>query len=513
MTADQDITWGAYARLSRVKSSGRKKRDTRYGKPAASTVRQVRLIREHAAAEGLHLPDELIFIDPGLSAWKQDGKREHWEAMLAAGKAGKFGGLLTWKLDRFSRNLRDGEDLIDLGVLLDGPGSGRIDLRTATGKSTFRKQVEAATNFSDETSEKVRAAFRDMLASGYRIGGSGRMFGFEIAPEGLYEYDEDEDRLTGPAAIVRADEAEIIRELARRLLGGETVQSMADDLNARDITTTRSRPGTNRGGQWNARNLSRTLGNPLYGGWLAYKGEIKTRLAGVEPIMDTETFNAVQAKLGARRRGRRVTGKYPLSGVLACGNPACSRRGTMAGYPRAGGRRAYICAPANGGCGQSVLAEPVEAMARERVLAELADAGRREAMRLADATLDEHREELRLLLDDLDADMAETEAKLAATPRSMTRRREQQERNLATIAARYEAAERELGELGPAAAPAPPLEPVTAQEWDDPEITPAAVKADIIRRLGLRITIVPASRVQGASRLPFDTARVQIKSL
>ena len=110
--------------------------------------------------------------------------------------------------------------------------------------------------------------------------------------------------------------------------------------------------------------------------------------------MDTETFEAVQAKLGARRRGRRVTGLYPLSGVLRCGNPACGRRGTMAGYPRTGGKRAYICAPANGGCGQSVLADPVEAIVRDRVLADLADVELRERARAADATLDAQRAKL-----------------------------------------------------------------------------------------------------------------------
>ena len=75
----------------------------------------------------------------------------------------------------------------------------------------------------------------------------------------------------------------------------------------------------------------------------------------------------------------------------------------------------------------------------------------------------------------------------------MTRRREQQERNLATLAARYQAAERELGELGPAALPAPPLEPVTAAEWNDSG-DPGDCEAEIIRRLGLRITIVPGTR-------------------
>jgi hypothetical protein len=158
-----------------------------------------------------------------------------------------------------------------------------------------------------------------------------------------------------------------------------------------------------------------------------------------------------------------------------------------------------------------VLAAPVEAMARDRVLAELADAERLERMRAADATLDAQREKLTGLLADLDADMAEIEDKRVSTPRSMTRLRERHERNLATLAARYQATERELDELGPAAAPAPPLPVITAEDWDDPEITPAAVKAATIRRLRLHMTILPPTRAQGASRLPFDTGRVQIE--
>jgi site-specific DNA recombinase len=508
---DHEITWGAYLRLSRLKSSRRRAgyHRGRYRNPDESVERQLRLIRAYADEHGLNLPDDLIYRDNGRTAWKQ-GNRPDWDRMLADGKAGRFGGLLTWKLDRFARNVRDGEDLLDLGVLLDGPDSGRIDLRRAHGKSVFRKQIEAATHSSNETSEKVKAAFDDMRQNGYRIGGSGRLFGFEILSQadlgedwgGLDEGGE-EPRFSGPAAVVRDEEAEVVRELAGRLLKREPVQAMADDLNARGITTT-------RGGQWNARNLSRTLGNPLYGGQLAYTGKIITRLANVEPIMDSSTFEAVQAKLGARKRGRRVTGRYPLSGVAVCGNPACPRQGTMAGYPRGGGKRAYVCPPASGGCGQSVLAAPVEAMVRDQVLAALANVETREAMLTADAWLDEQRAKLRGLLDDLDADMAETEAKRAQTPRSMTRLRDQYDQNLASMAARYEATEAELAGLGPASAPAEPLEPITAEEWDNEEITPAAVKANTIRRLGLRVTIMPPTRQQGASRLPFDTGRVTI---
>jgi hypothetical protein len=77
--------------------------------------------------------------------------------------------------------------------------------------------------------------------------------------------------------------------------------------------------------------------------------------------------------------------------------------------------------------------------------------------------------------------------------------------------ARYEATRQELDGLGPAAAQAPPLPAITAEDWDDAEVTPAAVKAAVIRRLGLSITIVPGTRRQGASRLPFDSGRVQIE--
>jgi DNA invertase Pin-like site-specific DNA recombinase len=375
MKADQQIIWGAYARLSR-----RKPQRGRYRAPDESVERQLRTIRDYADEHGLHLADELIYRDNGRSAWRKPRRngepeppppeRPGWDRMLADGQAGKFGGLLVWKLDRFARNVRDGEDLLDLAVLLDGPECSRIDLRRAHGRSEFRKQIEAAQHASDETSEKVRATFADMKRDGYRIGGGGRLFGFEVLSA--------MSTGTAAAAVVREDEAEVIRELATRLLQGDTVQAMAADLNARRITTTRDRP-------WVARNLSRTLANPAYGGKLAYEGEIIGDLNGVTPILDKGTYEAVQAKLGARRRGRRASGRYPLSGVLECGNPACTRRGTMAGHPRAGGVRAYMCPPPVGGCGQSVLAGPVEVIVRDRVLADLGDVAVREAMAAAAA--------------------------------------------------------------------------------------------------------------------------------
>jgi DNA invertase Pin-like site-specific DNA recombinase len=325
-------------RLSKLKSKKRRPgRRGRYRLPDESVQRQLALIRDHAAKRGLNLPEHLIFCDNGLSAWKPgEGKRPDWDKMIKAGRAGMFGGLLTWKISRFARNVRDGEDLLDLGVLLDGPTtetgreSMRIDLRTAQGKSVFRQQVECAANESEEKSEMVRTAFADMLAHGYRVGG--------------------------------------------------------------------------------------------------------------------------------------------------------------------------------GGCGKSISAAPVEAIIREWVVDTSNDPDVQAKMRAADTALDKEREELAALLDGLDADIAEAEAKRAWLPRSQTRTRAFDDRNIANMQARYEDAERMLAELGETSRRAPRVPPITAEKWDHPQVYTPADRADIIRRLGKRVSILP--NPQGRPSRPFDPERV-----
>jgi hypothetical protein len=165
-----------------------------------------------------------------------------------------------------------------------------------------------------------------------------------------------------------------------------------------------------------------------------------------------------------------------------------------------------VCARPNGGCGQSVLAAPVEAMVRDAVLAALADVEAREAMRAADTALDEQRAKLHAELRDLDADMAENEAKLGRLRPGQ--RRATVEANLRSQEAREAEVLRLLEELGPAAAPAPPLPPITAEQWE--KDATAKAKAAYVRELGLRVTIVPPTRPQGSSRLGFDAGRVRI---
>ena len=79
----------------------------------------------------------------------------------------------------------------------------------------------------------------------------------------------------------------------------------------------------------------------------------------VEPILDTETFERRAGQAGRPQAG--PPGDRPVPAVGGARAAATRRAPGAARWPgitRTGGKRAYICAPANGGCGQSVLADP-----------------------------------------------------------------------------------------------------------------------------------------------------------
>ena len=228
-------------------------------------------------------------------------------------------------IDRFARNALDAYALTRLGdkhgLVVDGPSSGRINLRTGQGRKTFRDAASAAEFESDTLSERARDALKERAAMGLQVGG-GRLFGFEVLSE-VREYDDD----TEP--VQRPDEVAVIREVAARFVAGETLTELAADLNARGITTTRGNP-------WNVNSLRLVISAPRNNGWvmlhekevgrntgelvMGEDGQIVKRDKG-EHILDDDTYADVQAMIASRRRGRRPSGEFPLSGVLLCMAP------------------------------------------------------------------------------------------------------------------------------------------------------------------------------------------------
>jgi site-specific DNA recombinase len=473
--------YAIYTRLSRKKRERPGQRRAR--RDDESVERQEREIRAYAVEHGLLVDEEHVYVDPHFSAWKRKGgKRPAWLAMMAVAATGELAGVLIWKLDRFTRAPRDMEDLIDLAedhhVVIDGPNSGHIDLTTGNGRQQARGAANQAAAESDNTSERVRAAYREARANGEIMGGP-RVFGFEYAGDTVH----------------RPAEVALIREAASRMLAGEPLLTIAADFAVRGVVTTQGKPFTRS-------NLGRMLGRHRYGGFVEHHGQIVGKIPG-EPIFDRDTYEGVQAMLTSRRRGRRPTDRFELTGVARCGRGGCGR--TLAGaqstrtQSKGTRSRLYRCPSQAGGCGLAINAEALEKRVRARALELLADPDTRAAIGARDAAQHEARHAAAARLADIEVQLVDLETKKAIGD---------------LIPAAYAAAkpildrrrDRALAELAEVGSPSSGTLPeVDAADWDD---ATANERRQIVSRLRMSIVVLPT--FADGPRNAIDARRIVI---
>jgi hypothetical protein len=156
----------------------------------------------------------------------------------------------------------------------------------------------------------------------------------------LYGYRREYDAATGALVRQVPDEvtAPVVREVARRVLAGETPYAVAVELNLRGVPTPR---GGLRG--WDLTQVKRLCVNPGYAGFRVHRGMI---LDGVDaqwdPLIGGDLHRALVTRLGDSSRGARRDSavKHLLSGIAACGANGCGAR--MRVLPNRGGL-SYIC--------------------------------------------------------------------------------------------------------------------------------------------------------------------------
>ena len=162
--------------------------------------------------------------------------------------------------------------------------------------------------------------------------------------------------------VLREPEAEIIRELAARLLSGEPLRALCRDLDAREIRTT-------RGKAWQPTPLGRMLASPRIAGLRQHGKDKDGRPHIIGPaqwpaIISEQDSARIRTLLSdpsrrTRRSGERYQ-RYLLSGLCRCGR--CGAK--MDSRRRQDGTRRYVCDKRTGkpGCGHVfVTAAPVEA--------------------------------------------------------------------------------------------------------------------------------------------------------
>lgn len=310
-------------------------------------ARQEKECRDNCVRMGITVASEHVFIDNSKSAWKRDRNRPGWDAMLEAGRRGEIDFIVAYHPDRLMRQPKDLEELLvvatDNHINLVGSANGR-DLSNPDDVFILRIEVAHACRSSDDTSRRVRNALRTKALEGKAHGGR-RPFG----------YTRDNEIL--PA------EAEIVRDIVRKLLRGESVNSIVDDLNTRSVPTV-------TGKTWHQSTIRAITGSARIAGYRMHKGEIVAE--GAWPAIvtaneweDLQRMAEVRAAVWADNMTRAHP--YVLRGVMRCSLCGSPMTGSSIGrYPT------YKCRAErtrDGGCnGIRITARPVEELVEKLVL-------------------------------------------------------------------------------------------------------------------------------------------------
>lgn len=313
----------------------------------SSVEDQIALGERTAAAKNLLLSDRHKFGDAGLSG-RSVHRRTGFQNMMAAAKRGEFEVLLIEKMGRLSRDAADVQSVLrDFRFL-------RIDIiECATGQTLDKisatvKGLAADLNRED-IAQHVRRGLDGIVRSGASAGG--RAYGYRSVPRPFNEKGRG-----GILEIVEA-EADIVCEIFRRYVAGETPRTIAADFNRRGIPSP-------RGKHWQASCINGMqsrgtgiLNNQLYNGirvWnkveMVENPSTGNRISRPNPedarvVSEVEHLRIVPADLWAKAQEMRAQkGKAPphksrtpkrlFTGLLRCG--VCGKGMTSKGRDSSG---------------------------------------------------------------------------------------------------------------------------------------------------------------------------------
>lgn len=264
-----------------------------------------------------------VYQDDGVSGYTMDRPAVRRLLMDAANK--KFDLILVYKQDRLSRNLKDMLNLLDQ---LSRWGVGYksatepFDTTTSAGKMALHM---LGTYAEFERNRLVERVFPGMVRGAQK----GHWQGARYAPYG-YNYNKPKKLLE-----VVPVEARIVKQIYEMYLSNKSTTQIAGHFYKQGI---KSRSG----GRFHAKLICDILKNPVYLGKLVWNrthydknnqsrktiravrnspDQVVTAEGKHEVIITQETFDKVQARLRANRKGgERCMTKfdYPFTGVVVC---------------------------------------------------------------------------------------------------------------------------------------------------------------------------------------------------
>ena len=249
-------------------------------------------------------------------------ERPGLQRALAAARAGLIDVLLVYRVDRFSRNLRDMVMLLDdldaTGVVFRS-ATEPFDTSTPMGRMLVQMLGMFAQFERDTIIDRVIAGMERKAAKGKWKGGK-RPFGYQV------------DKTTH-TLVIDEHEAAIVRVIFDLYTG--------DRLGSRAIAKVLNNRGhrTSSGGIWSGHQVIRALNNRVYLGELTFRDITTTDTH--DPIIDTTIWAQAQSILDTRGEShahRAASGSdYVLTGRLRC--PQCGK--PMVGTRATGRNKTY----------------------------------------------------------------------------------------------------------------------------------------------------------------------------
>lgn len=337
---------------------------------STAIIRQEADLRAEAERRGWRIVRTLI--DDGFSGGKARAKADEALRMIREGEADV---LAVWKFDRWSRQgVRAVADLTD--VLEKRPSALFVALRDGWNSSsdswslTASVMAEVAKAERRNTSARVTSSIAHLRRTGRFAGG--------VVPYGYRTVKRAEG--PGVGLVPVPEEVEILREIAARLIAGESPWRVCRDLNLRGIPAPRSearrlaRQGEDtteaKRGEWKTPGLRTTMTSPhLLGrqriGNDVLRDEVGLPVAVWTPLLDRATADALKSRFAAAATTPRRKRARLLSGLLTCGE--CGRALYVTSSR---GAAAYRCMTKSSGgvCSSPTVSAP---RAEEAVVAEV----------------------------------------------------------------------------------------------------------------------------------------------
>ncbi len=284
-----------------------------------SVDQQINAMTEWAHRDGVEIV--AVFRDDGISASRYAASqvREGWRQTMAAIVSGEVNELWMWETSRGTRDRVMWGNLMNaciahgvqvcIGGRLKDPSDPDEGLLLDFGAAI-------AVHEAERMSKRIKRDVRARAAAGQPHGKLPYGFLRRYDPRTRELLAQEHDPETAP----------IVAEIARRVLAGDTMYSIAADLNRRGVPSpeavrrARLRPGADLSGlSWDSRDSRDQALSPAAAAQRVHRGVV-VGPAGWQPIISLADHAALTARiLGHGWPSTRGPAKYLLTGIAECG--------------------------------------------------------------------------------------------------------------------------------------------------------------------------------------------------